>query len=198
MDLRISEYPTYVDLEHYMYGSASVIGLQMVPILEPINAEAGAYAHRLGVAFQLTNFIRDIGEDLERGRIYLPIEDLDTFSVSREDLQRRRTTRSIRELVRFEVDRARAIYSSAHPGIAMLHPTSRQCVETAFILYGEILTEIERQDYDVFAQRARVGIRRRLSVALPRYLQARRGGHRYVMPSAPGEPLGESDGEQRR
>ncbi|MFB7719818.1 phytoene/squalene synthase family protein [Nocardia sp. NPDC056100] len=174
MDLTVTEYPAYADLERYMYGSAAVIGLQMVPILEPISAEAYTHAHQLGVAFQLTNFIRDVAEDLARGRVYLPLEDLAAFGLTRADLGAGVATPAVRELIRFEIDRTRGIYESSRHGVDLLHPTSRPCIETAFILYGEILDEIERQDCDVFARRARVGNSRRLAVAVPRYLRARK------------------------
>ena len=89
MDATVTGYPTYADLEQYMYGSAAVIGLQMVPILEPVDDRAAAHARVLGEAFQMSNFIRDVAEDLQRGRIYLPQEDLDKFDVTRADLRAR-------------------------------------------------------------------------------------------------------------
>ena len=107
-----------------MYGSAAVIGLQMLPILEPLTPEAGARARALGEAFQMSNFIRDVGEDLKRGRVYLPQEDLDTFGVTRAALARGSVTPLIRELLAFEIERTRAMYAFAEPGIDMLHPTS--------------------------------------------------------------------------
>src|SRR3712207_4070845 len=136
MDITITGYRTYAALEKYMYGSASVIGLQMMPILEPVAPAAGPRARALGEAFQMSNFIRDVGEDLARGRVYLPQEDLDTFGVNREILERGVVTPSVRELLRFEIERTRALYAFAEPGIDMLHPTSRDCVRTAFTLYG--------------------------------------------------------------
>ena len=173
MDITVTGYPTYGDLEQYMYGSASVIGLQMLPILEPVAPEAGARARALGEAFQMSNFIRDVGEDLGRGRVYLPQEDLDTFGVSREALERGVVTAPIRELLRFEIARTRALYASAEPGIEMLHPTSRDCVRTAFVLYGEILDAVESAHYHVLTQRVTVPRSRRLAVALPALRHAR-------------------------
>src|SRR5450755_4628797 len=107
MDVTVTGYPTYGDLEQYMYGSAAVIGLQMLPILEPMAPEAGARARVLGEAFQMSNFIRDVGEDLRRGRVYLPQEDLEVFGVTREALERGVVTAPVRELLRFEVTRTR-------------------------------------------------------------------------------------------
>jgi phytoene synthase len=156
-----------------MYGSAAVIGLQMLPILEPMAPEAGARARALGEAFQMTNFIRDVGEDLVRGRVYLPQEDLEVFGVTRELLAAGVVTPPIRELLKFEIERTRALYTFAGPGIDMLHPTSRDCVRTAFALYGGILDEVEEADYQVLQQRVSVPLRRRLEVAVPAWRRAR-------------------------
>jgi len=174
MDLEITEYAGYADLEKYMWGSAAVIGLQMLPILG--RADHGTSWDRmrgpaadLGVAFQLTNFLRDVAEDLDRGRIYLPIESLDRFGVDRSMLLRARAAgsagRPVRDLICYEVARTRQLYASALPGIALVHRTSRDCLRTAWTLYGGILDEIERADYDVFSRRVTVGLRRRLTVA---------------------------------
>ena len=183
LDITVTEYPTYKDLETYMYGSASVIGLQMLPILEPVTPEAAPRARALGEAFQMSNFIRDVGEDLQRGRIYLPQEDLETFGVTREVLERRVVTPSVRELLRFEIERTRALYAFAEPGIDMLHPTSRDCVRTAFTLYGGILDAVEAAHYQVLTQRVSVPLSHRLAVALPaarRARAARRDQGRWV------------------
>ena len=178
MDITETDYPTYADLDRYVYGSAAVIGLQMLPILEPLTPDAVAPARALGVAFQLTNFIRDVGEDLDRGRIYLPGEDLERFGLTREDLFAARrsgtTPQAVRDLLAFESERTRALYAEAELGLDMVHPTSRDCLRTAYLLYGGILDEVERADYDVLARRVRVGGRRRLAVALPGLVRARR------------------------
>ena len=173
MDITVTEYPTYADLERYMYGSAAVIGLQMLPILEPVAPEAGARARALGEAFQMSNFIRDVGEDLRRGRIYLPMEDLATFGVTREMLERGVVTSAVRELLKFEVERTRRLYAFAGPGIDMLHPTSRDCVRTAFVLYGGILDAVETAHYQVLTQRVSVPLPDRLKVAVPGLRRAR-------------------------
>jgi phytoene synthase len=173
MDITVTGYPTYADLEKYMYGSASVIGLQMLPILEPVAPEAAPRARALGEAFQMSNFIRDVGEDLRRGRVYLPQQDLDTFGVTREILARGVVTPSVRELLRFEMARTRKLYAFAEPGIDMLHPTSRDCVRTAFTLYSGILDAVEAAHYQVLTQRVSVPLTRRLAVALPAARHAR-------------------------
>lgn len=171
MDLDVRAYETYDALLAYMAGSAAAIGTMMLPILRPADpAAAREPARQLGLAFQLTNFIRDVGEDLDRGRIYLPQEDLRAFGVTPADLQRARnegrSDAPIREVVRFEVDRARMHYALAAPGVPMLGPASQACIRTAFHLYAGILDEVERQHYDVFARRAVVPNSRRMRVAL--------------------------------
>ncbi|NAZ87742.1 phytoene/squalene synthase family protein, partial [Kineococcus indalonis] len=171
MDITETGYATYEDLRRYVYGSAAVIGLQMLPVLEPVAPGAEAPARALGEAFQLSNFIRDVGEDLDRGRVYLPQEDLDAFGVTREELLAGRrsgtTPPRVRELLAFEVARTRELYAQAEPGIAMVHPTSRDCLRTAYELYGGILGAVEAVDHDVLGRRVRVGLPRRLAVALP-------------------------------
>ncbi len=169
MDLTVTDYPTYQDLMVYVWGSAAVIGLQMVPVLEPTVPReiAEPYAADLGVAFQLSNFIRDVGEDLRRGRVYLPGEDLALFGVTRERLARGVLEAPIRRLLAFEIARTRELYRSAAPGVRLLDPTSRDCMQTAIRLYGGILDEVERADYQVLDRRVSVGAGRRLRVAVP-------------------------------
>jgi phytoene synthase len=174
MDLTVTEYRTYDDLYEYVYGSAAVIGLQMVPILEPTSPEAYDRATDLGVAFQLANFIRDVGEDLDRGRVYLPLDELSMFDVTRADLEQRVLTPRIKEALAFQVQRVRDLEERSRPGVAMLDPTSRDCIEAARVLYCGIVDEVERNDFDVFARRARVPMRRRLAVAGPAWVRARR------------------------
>ncbi|MEU8253138.1 phytoene/squalene synthase family protein [Micromonospora inaquosa] len=170
MDLTVTAYPTYDHLLDYMEGSAAVIGTMMLPILgSPNPVAAREPARQLGFAFQLTNFIRDVAEDLDRGRTYLPDEDLAKFGVTREELvearARGRATPRIRELIEYEVTRAQAHYAAAAPGITMLAPASQACMRTAYALYGGILDEVAAQGYDVFVRRALVPQRRRMAVA---------------------------------
>jgi phytoene synthase len=195
LDITVTSYPTFDDLVDYMYGSAAVIGLEMVPVLGPLTDEAYPRARALGEAFQLTNFIRDVGEDLRRGRVYLPEKDLASFGVDREELAAGVVSRRVRELLRFEIARTRELYAYAEPGIDMLDPTSRDCVRTAFELYGGILGAVERADYQVLTQRVAVPLRRRLRVAVPAYgraVRARRRGARragpLVGPTTPTRP----------
>ena len=165
-DLHTTSYRTYQDLCGYMEGSAAVIGTMMAPILESVDPPAAAeHARQLGLAFQLTNFIRDLAEDAARGRVYLPAEDLEHFGVRRTDLAGGPATPAVVELVAFEVERARAHYAAAEPGIDLLAPSSRPCVRVAFDLYAGILEEVERAGYQVLDRRVRVPSRRRLAVA---------------------------------
>jgi len=165
MDLTVTRYATYDELLDYMEGSAAVIGTMMLPILGSSDpAAAREPARQLGFAFQLTNFIRDVAEDLDRGRIYLPLSDLETFGVTPSDL--RAGGRKVKDLIAYEVNRAREHYAAAAPGITMLEPASQACMRTAYVLYGGILDEVEAAGYDVFARRATVPNRRRAAVAM--------------------------------
>ncbi len=176
MDLTTEGYQTYEDLMVYVHGSAAVIGLQMLPILEPVVPReiAAPYAVDLGVAFQLSNFIRDVGEDLARGRVYLPQEDLAAFGVTREHLARGVVDGPVRRLLAFEIDRTRELYRGARLGVRLLDPTSRACIETALTLYGGILDAVETAGYRVLDRRVRVPAARRAAVAGPGLLRARR------------------------
>ncbi len=170
MDLTVARYPSYDDLLEYMEGSAAVIGTMMLPVLGSTDrAAAREPARQLGLAFQLTNFIRDVREDLDRGRIYLPQADLAAAGVSEAELTRAArvgtATPAIKELIRFEVARAREHYQLAAPGIGLLEPGSRACIRTAYRLYGAILDEVVGQDHDVLRRRATVPQRRRVAMA---------------------------------
>lgn len=154
MDLGVRSYPTHADLLRYMDGSAAVIGELMLPVLRPPDpAAARAGARALGVAFQLTNFLRDVEEDLDRGRIYLPLEDLERFGA---DPRRRVVDTSWRAFSRFQIGRIRAIYREADAGIALLPPRSAKVIRAARVLYSGILDRIEAADHDVFSVRARI------------------------------------------
>jgi phytoene synthase len=180
MDLTVTDYPDRPALNGYMRGSAEVIGLQMLPILGTVGPlrDAEPCAEALGQAFQLTNFLRDIDEDLDRNRVYLPADELASFGVDRELLMwchdNRRTDARVRAALQDQHAATRAIYREAHKGIALLAPASRPCVTTAFILYSEILDRIEAIDFEVFSQRASVGKARRAQVFSRGLIRARR------------------------
>ncbi|WP_037569856.1 phytoene/squalene synthase family protein [Phaeacidiphilus oryzae] len=185
-DLDVTDYPDYTALRSYIHGSAAVIGLQMLPVLGTVapREEAAPHAAALGVAFQLTNFLRDVGEDLDRGRVYLPADLLRAHGVDRELLQWCRRTgardRRVRAAIAAGADLTRGVYRLAAPGIEMLDPVSRPCVRTAFILYGDILRAIAADRYDVLHRRSAVSRRRRIAVAADglRHLAAARLRHR--------------------
>jgi len=164
MDLSVTCYETYDDLAAYMDGSAAVIGEMMLPILEPLSPAALGPARALGNAFQLTNFLRDVAEDHDRGRTYIPMEDVRKFDAASAWAQRRMTP-GFAELMRFEIERARALYASSDPGPAFLPPSSARCVNGARALYSGILGRIEDAGYDVWSTRARVPTWRKLAVA---------------------------------
>lgn len=161
MDLTVTSYATYDELRGYMDGSAAVIGEMVLPVLEARSDAAVGPARALGEAFQLTNFVRDVGEDLDRGRVYLPVEDLERFGA---DPWRRVADEPWQALARFEVERCRALYEEAADGEAFLPPASARCVRSARILYGEILDRVEAAGYDVFSRRARVPRRRKAAI----------------------------------
>ena len=171
MDLTVQEYETYDDLLEYVYGSAAVIGLEMVPVLGFSDIAAFESAKKLGIAFQLANFIRDVGEDLDRGRIYLPIQELAQFGVSREMLEARVLTPQIIEALKFQIARVRKLQVEATPGIQLLDASSRPCIQAASNLYCGIVDEVEKIGYDIFNKRAKTSTMRRLRVASVAFLK---------------------------
>jgi len=172
MDLTVTEYANYEALMEYVYGSAAVIGLEMVPILGPLSDEAYEPAEKLGVAFQLANFIRDVSEDLDRGRVYLPQDELAQFGVDRAMLEARKLTPQITAALKFQIERVRQLQREATPGILELEPASRPCIEAASELYCGIVDEVEAIGYDVFNKRAKTSTGRRMRVAGKAYLKA--------------------------
>ncbi len=171
MDLTVTDYPDRAALDRYMYGSAEVIGLQLLPILGTVGPreDAAPHAAALGKAFQLTNFLRDVDEDLRRGRVYLPADELAVHGVDRDLLSwcqsHGRTDSRVRRALVDQHRAAREVYAKAQPGIGKLAPASRACVAAAFTLYSEILQRIEEIDFEIFGERATVGKARRLTVA---------------------------------
>ncbi|WP_037309113.1 phytoene/squalene synthase family protein [Amycolatopsis orientalis] len=191
MDLSVTDYATREDLDVYVHGSAEVIGLQVLPVLGVVSRreEAAPRAAALGKAFQLTNFLRDVAEDLGRGRVYLPADELKEHRVDRERLSwcagRGRADSAVRSAIQDQIARTRRVYAEARPGIAMLHPVSRPCVATAAALYGRILERIESADHDVFAGRATVSKGRRLAVACGALARAQWARRRHPAPAPP-------------
>jgi phytoene synthase len=178
MDLTVRDYPDRSALDAYVHGSAEVIGLQVLPVLGTVvpAGQAAPYAAALGRAFQLTNFLRDVAEDLDRDRVYLPADELAAFGVDRALLQwcraHRTTDPRVRAALADQHARTRGIYAFAEAGVALLAPVSRPCVEVALRLYSRILDEIEDSDFAVFDRRATVGTLRRVRVAGPAFARA--------------------------
>ncbi|MFC6012000.1 phytoene/squalene synthase family protein [Nocardia lasii] len=166
-----TRYATMTELREYMRGSAAAIGLQLLPVLGTVGpvAEAEPAAAALGEAFQLTNFLRDVAEDLDRDRVYLPTEDLGAFGVDEAHLRacrhRRHTDAPLRRAMAHLIAVNRDIYRRATPGIAHLAPRVRPAISTAATLYAEILDRIEAADYQIFDTRATVPRTRRILVA---------------------------------
>ncbi|MFF8785033.1 phytoene/squalene synthase family protein [Streptomyces sp. NPDC015125] len=171
-DLTVTDYPTYEDLRRYVHGSAAVMGLEMLPVLGTVvpQEEAAPHAAALGIAFQLTNFLRDVGEDLDRGRIYLPADLLAAHGVDRTLLRWSRDTGHrdprITAAMAAAAELTRGVYREAEPGLALLDPVSRPCIRTAFVLYRAILDAVRDDGYAVLHRRSVVSRRRRAATAI--------------------------------
>ena len=176
MDLTVRQYQTYEDLHEYVYGSAAVIGLQMVSVLGTISPDAvtsaNEAAEKLGIAFQLANFTRDVGEDLDRGRVYLPMTELEAHGVNRQMLEERVITPQIKSALKEQIQRVRRLQNESTAGIKLLTPGARECIQAASQLYCGIVDEVEKIDYQIFTKRAKTSNWRRTKVALPAYLRA--------------------------
>jgi 15-cis-phytoene synthase len=155
-DLCQKRYATFGELAEYAYGVASTVGLMSMYIIGFSSNKAIPYAVKLGVALQMTNILRDVGEDWRAGRIYLPLEELAAFGLAEEDVANGRVDERWRALMRFQITRNRQLYAEALPGIRMLNPDGRFAVAAAGELYRAILDDIEAHDYGVFNRRAHV------------------------------------------
>jgi 15-cis-phytoene synthase len=153
-DLDRVRYNTFDELTEYCYGVACTVGLMSMHITGYEGREAFPFAIRLGVALQLTNILRDVGEDWRMGRLYLPKEELDAFGITEDDIASGQVTESWRRFMRFQIERARRLYSASLPGIKLLNSDGRFAIAAAAELYQSILTHIEENDFDVFHQRA--------------------------------------------
>ncbi|MBU8898770.1 phytoene/squalene synthase family protein [Corallococcus sp. M34] len=166
MDLTRARYDTWAQLDLYCYRVAGVVGLMLTPVLGGEDARAVAPAADLGRAMQLTNILRDVREDLERGRVYLPAEELRAYGLSEDDLRRGEVDARWRDFMRFQIRRARAYYARAASGVRYLRGVgSQRMVRLMGALYGDILRDIEARDFDVFRARAFVPTRRKLALA---------------------------------
>lgn len=167
MDSEKREYANYAELREYMYGSACVVGLMLCYIIGFNDPRALEYASCLGEAMQLTNFLRDIDEDYrQRGRIYMPRDELAACGLSREDIARRRFSPAFRDFMKLQVERSAGLYRRAQPGIAMLDKRGRLAVRVASAFYSRILVKIKQMDYNIFLGRARSGTAEKTVLAL--------------------------------
>jgi phytoene synthase len=155
-DLDVRAFQSFADLYRYCYQVASVVGMTTIHIFGFDSPRALPLAEKCGIAFQLTNILRDIREDVERGRVYLPLEDLERFGVGREDLERGNRDSRFLDLMRFETERARAYYTESKPLIGMVHARSRASLRALISIYSGLLDRIEQSDYDVFSKRVRL------------------------------------------
>lgn len=153
-DLTQLRYQTFDDLATYCYGVASTVGLMAMHIIGFKTYKAIPFAIKLGVALQMTNILRDIGEDYRHGRLYLPREELSFYGIRESDISAGNVNTAWRQFMRFQIGRTRQLYQESWPGVAMLEREGRLATGAASVLYSGILDEIERNDYDTFTRRA--------------------------------------------
>jgi 15-cis-phytoene synthase len=162
-DLNRVRYTSFNELVHYCYGVACTVGLMSMKIVGYASGAAIPFAIRLGVALQLTNILRDVGEDWRAGRLYLPLEELDAFGLSEADVAAGKVDDRWRAFMRFQIQRTRRLYAEALPGISLLHSDGRFAIAAAGELYRAILDQIEANDYNVFQRRASLSSSGKLS-----------------------------------
>jgi phytoene synthase len=155
-DMAQTRYQTFAELATYCYGVACTVGLMSMHVIGFAGNHAIPYAIRLGTALQLTNILRDVGEDWRRGRVYLPQDELNAFGLSDDDIAAGEVTAKWRRFIQFQIERNRSLYAQSMAGVALLNPDGRFAIQAAADLYRGILDEIERNDYDVFSRRASV------------------------------------------
>lgn len=175
-DLNQNRYSTFQELAEYAYGVASTVGLMAMHIIGHTGEEAVSYAVRLGVALQMTNILRDVGDDWRVGRLYLPQDELAEFGLGEADIAAGIVDNRWRRFMRFQIQRNRALYRDSWRGISMLNPDGRFAIAAAGRLYEAILSNIERNDYDVFSRRAYVNTRAKLALVPRIWWSSRRAG----------------------
>lgn len=166
LDITVRRYATYDDLREYCYLVASTVGLLTSPILGYTSDAALEYGVALGRAMQMTNILRDVGEDARMGRIYLPLDEMQHFGYTESSIFEEVIDDSFVALMKFQIERVRRLYSEAEPGIVMLAPESRYTVRLALTLYRQILASIEANRYDVYTKRAYVPFRSKMLAAM--------------------------------
>ena len=173
MDVQNTRYETFDDLYVFCYRVAGVVGLMMTYVLGYKDKAAFEYAENLGIAMQLTNILRDIQEDKEMGRIYLPLEDLRRYGVTEEDIIEERKSVQLRRMVKFQVQRAHRYYEEADKGIVMLHRKSQFAILSASKIYRGILLKIEARDYNPFLGRVFVSQMKKVAILIREVLRTR-------------------------
>ena len=163
-DLTKTRFADFSELRTYCYKVASVVGLICIEIFGYRDPTAREYAVDMGIALQLTNILRDLKEDAERDRIYIPQEDLNRFGYSEDDLMRGVVDERFRSLMKYQADRARSYYQSSRPLFDLIEPESRACLRLLHTAYGAILDRIEAYGFDVFSQRVGLSVREKLTM----------------------------------
>jgi phytoene synthase len=182
MDLTIKRYATWKSLENYCYHVAGVVGVIMSCVFGVTSSDAGRQAVLMGNAMQLTNILRDVKEDWERGRIYLPLEDMVRFGYSEKDLSRGVVNDKFRALMQFQIERARDLYRQGAQGLCWLADDGSRLTASAMaVIYSGILEAIERQRYDVFSSRAHLTTAQKFR-RLPGAWRLARRSHRQPLP----------------
>lgn len=184
-DLHVNRYATFDDLYDYCYKVASVVGLVCIHIYGFEAPEAKKYAEYGGIAFQLTNILRDVYEDVCGGRIYIPQEDLKAFDYTEDDLKRGVRDDRFRRLMEFQVARARSYYSAAMPLVPMIHPSGRAGMCAMVEIYYGVLDRIEKSGYDVFGERIRLSKPRKIAIAARTMLRCILNGGQPYLPELP-------------
>ncbi len=177
MDIQHKRYQSFDELAKYSYGVASTVGLMAMHITGYANEDAIPYAVKLGVALQMTNILRDVGEDWRNGRVYLPQDELEAYGLSEDDLRRGQVTDNWREFMRFQIDRNRELYAESLPGVRYLNTDGRFAIAAAAELYQAILRDIEAHDYDVFSRRSRVSTSDKIAQMPSIWWRAYRGAY---------------------
>jgi len=175
-DLEPRTFPSFKELYRYCYKVASVVGLTIIHIFGFGSPQALLLAEKCGIAFQLTNILRDLKEDAERGRTYLPMEDLKRFGVSPEEIRAGRVTPAFTELMRFETARARSYYGESGPLVGLVDRRSRSSLWALITIYSRLLHRIEESNYDVFSRRVALSSVEKTGIAVRAGLRAYRSG----------------------
>lgn len=165
-DLEPRTIETFADLYQYCYRVASVVGLTTIHVFGYTSPEALPLAEKCGIAFQLTNILRDVREDAERGRIYLPLEDLEQFGVSPDDLKQGRRTEQFGRLMEFEADRARRYYNESAPLLKLIQPKTRRSLWALIAIYSRLLDRVAESKYDVLTRRISLSIPEKMWIVL--------------------------------